>query len=282
MSRTVARVYRAAAGVRASPTGPKSALTTSHAARPLARLPGFSESLHSGVLGRPRAGRLGGGLKNDTIGRRSRPTMKFVRRLGARWRPCGPLAASCDGMHPKSDHDSLYSIVVLGLLEANASEVTTLCSTEGVLLYVSAAVGPMLGWKPAQLTGRVADDFVHPAEKDSVRTARAAALGTAETVITTQRFLASSGRYLWTESATRQIVDQRVPGGIVVLVSIRNIADRKLVARRLPARPPGGAKPGSNSAMEGRTCHPGPRRQRRRRRFRDRLLVAGLPAPVSA
>jgi diguanylate cyclase (GGDEF)-like protein/PAS domain S-box-containing protein len=174
-----------------------------------------------------------GGAGFSGMGRRSRSPLKFVWPLGARWHPCGLLAASCDGMHPKSDHDPLYSMVVLGLLEASASEVTTLCSTEGVLLYVSAAVGPVLGWKPAQLTGLVADDFIHPAEKESVRMARAAALRTEETVMTTQRFLASNGRYLWTKSATRQIVDQRVPGGVVLLVSIRNIADRKLVEARL-------------------------------------------------
>jgi diguanylate cyclase (GGDEF)-like protein/PAS domain S-box-containing protein len=136
-------------------------------------------------------------------------------------------------MPPKSDHDPLYSMVVLGLLEATASDVTTLCSAEGVLLYVSAAVGPVLGWTPAELTGRSTDDFIHPEEQDAARTGRAAALRTAETVITTQRFLVSDGRYLWTESATRQIVDQRVPDGLVLLTSIRDVADRKLVEARL-------------------------------------------------
>jgi diguanylate cyclase (GGDEF)-like protein/PAS domain S-box-containing protein len=131
------------------------------------------------------------------------------------------------------DDDPLHSTVVRGLLEATASDVTTLCSAEGVLLYVSAAVGPVLGWKPAELTGRMVDEFIHPEEQQTARMGRAAALQTAGTVITTQRFLASDGGYLWTESATRQIVDQRAPGGVVLLTSVRDIADRKLVEARL-------------------------------------------------
>jgi PAS domain S-box-containing protein len=94
-------------------------------------------------------------------------------------------------------------------------------------------VGAVLGWKPAELTGRVVDDFIHPEQRDAARMGRAAALRTAETVITTQRFLASDGGYLWTESATRQIVDQRNSGRVVLLTSIRDIADRKLVEARL-------------------------------------------------
>lgn len=132
------------------------------------------------------------------------------------------------------DLDPLQSIVVLGLLGANASDVTMLCSAEGVMLYVSAAVTSVLGWTPAELTGRMADDFIHPDEQIAAKIGRAAALETSETVITTQRFLAGNGGgYLWTESATRQIIDQRAPSGVVLITSIRDITDRKLVEARL-------------------------------------------------
>ncbi|HLY82541.1 MAG TPA: PAS domain-containing protein, partial [Acidimicrobiales bacterium] len=113
---------------------------------------------------------------------------------------------------PIGDRDPLRAIVVLGLLEAAASDVTTLCSPEGEFLYVSAAVGPVLGWTAAELTGRRTDEFIHPDERDAARMGRSAALRTVDTVITTQRFLARDGGYLWTESATRQILDDRAPG----------------------------------------------------------------------
>jgi diguanylate cyclase (GGDEF)-like protein/PAS domain S-box-containing protein len=131
------------------------------------------------------------------------------------------------------DDDPLHATVVLGLLEANASDVAMLCSAKGVLLYVSAAVGPMLGWKQAELTGRITDDFIHPEDRAAVVMSRTAALRSPATVVTAQRFLAKDGGYLWTESATRQVVDQRARGGVLLMTSTRDIADRKLVEARL-------------------------------------------------
>ncbi len=132
----------------------------------------------------------------------------------------------------RDDHP-LESTVVLGLLESTASDLAVLTSTDGVVLFVSASVGPMLGWEVGDLVGRLADDFVHPEDLDGARMGRTAALCTAETVITAQRLRARDGGYLWTESATRRVTDLRPRGGIVLMSSIRDIADRKLVEARL-------------------------------------------------
>jgi hypothetical protein len=48
----------------------------------------------------------------------------------------------------------------------------------------------------------------------------------AQTVITTQRSLAADGGYRWTDCATRQIPDQQDPGRVVLISSIRDIANR--------------------------------------------------------
>jgi diguanylate cyclase (GGDEF)-like protein/PAS domain S-box-containing protein len=129
--------------------------------------------------------------------------------------------------------DPEHAIVVLGLLEENASDVAMLCSTAGRILYVSDAVAPMLGWTPAELIGRTVGDFVHPQDRETVRIGRAAATRTTETIVTTQRHLARDGGFLWTECATRQVVDPQQANGVALLTSMRDIADRKLVEARL-------------------------------------------------
>jgi PAS domain S-box-containing protein len=68
----------------------------------------------------------------------------------------------------EGDDNPLQATVVMGLLEATASDVAMLCSAQGMLLYASAAVGPMLGWNPAELTGRLTDDFIHPEDRARV------------------------------------------------------------------------------------------------------------------
>ena len=83
--------------------------------------------------------------------------------------------------------DPLLPLVVVGLLEANASDVTTLSSADGVLRFVSASVIQTLGWSPEELTGRQVDDLIHPDDRDGARHGREAALRTSQTVITTQR-----------------------------------------------------------------------------------------------
>jgi PAS domain S-box-containing protein len=133
----------------------------------------------------------------------------------------------------QGDDDPKQAIVVLGLLEESASDVAILCSTEGMLLYVSAAIGRMLGWEPAELTGRMVGDFIHPQDRETARIGLAAAVRTTETVVTTQRHLARDGGFLWTECATRQVVDLQQGNGVALITSMRDIADRKLVEARL-------------------------------------------------
>jgi len=125
------------------------------------------------------------------------------------------------------------SSVLVGLVDEKAVEVTTVCSADGTYLYLSASVGPILGWSQADLVGRSADDFVHPEDLPVARMGRLAALRSQVGVVTASRFLCQDGGYLWTESATRQARDPRRPGQVVLITSVRDIADRKLVEARL-------------------------------------------------
>ncbi|HLY83453.1 MAG TPA: EAL domain-containing protein, partial [Acidimicrobiales bacterium] len=113
-------------------------------------------------------------------------------------------------------------------------------------------------------------EFIHPDERDATRMGRSAALRTVDTVVTTQRFLARDGGYLWTESATRQILDDRAPGGMVLLTSIRDIANRKLVEARLERQ----AMTDPLTGIANRTVLMDRLTQALRRLQRDKLVLA--------
>jgi PAS domain S-box-containing protein len=127
------------------------------------------------------------------------------------------------------------SLVLPGQLADYCVDMTTVCSPQGEYLYVSAAAEPMLGWQPSDLIGLCADEFIHPEDVAAAQLARAAALRTPAVVVTTQRFRGQDGGYLWTESVQRHVSgpDPRTP---VLIASIRDIADRKLVESRMERR----------------------------------------------
>jgi PAS domain S-box-containing protein len=140
-----------------------------------------------------------------------------MRQLGIQ------LAAHDDGAA-----ELLMGPELFDLVEEHLVDVTTISSADGVYTYVSRAASVMLGWEPSELAGRPSDEFVHPEDLAEVRTGRAAALASPPVVITTQRLRGKDGGYRWTEHATRQVDDPRLPGELSLLSSTRDLAERKL------------------------------------------------------
>ena len=166
--------------------------------------------------------------------------------------------------------DPLLPVVVVGLLEANAADVTTLSSADGVLRFVSASVSQAVGWSSDELTGMQFDDLIHPDDRDGARQGREAALRTDQTVVTTQRWLTHDGSHLWTESATRHVVDAWTGGQVMLLTSTRDIVGRKLVEARLERQ----ALTDPLTGIANRTVLMDRLTQALRRLPRDRLVLA--------
>src|ERR1700737_4896845 len=131
------------------------------------------------------------------------------------------------------DEDPVSADELLTLQEQPEGDVTALYSPAGVFTYVSAASQATLGWEPDELVGRMAEEYVHPEDLPAVLTCRDAALRSSNPVTATFRFRCKDGGYLWTESLLRQIPHPRDSCRILLMASIRDIANRKLVEATL-------------------------------------------------
>jgi diguanylate cyclase (GGDEF)-like protein/PAS domain S-box-containing protein len=119
-----------------------------------------------------------------------------------------------------------------GLLNDDAGDLTTVTS-DGVLLYVSPVSKPMLGYEPSEMVGRAVDDFVHVEDLAAAQMGRSLALRSPRAAVAAYRLRCHDGGYLWTESVTRQVRDPRRGRGVLLVASVRDIADRRLVEVRL-------------------------------------------------
>jgi diguanylate cyclase (GGDEF)-like protein/PAS domain S-box-containing protein len=127
------------------------------------------------------------------------------------------------------DEEPVSADELLAVLEQPEGDVTALYSPAGVFAYVSAASRATLGWEPAELIGRMADDYVHPEDLPAVLACRETALRSSTPVTATFRFRCKDGGHLWTESLLRQVPHPRNGCRILLVASIRDIANRKLV-----------------------------------------------------
>jgi diguanylate cyclase (GGDEF)-like protein/PAS domain S-box-containing protein len=133
----------------------------------------------------------------------------------------------------RSDEGPLRGDELLSVFEDVQGDVTIVCTPEGVLEYVSPASRIALGWRPDALIGCSLPDFVHPEDLPAFNAARHAVEASPTSRVATFRFRCQDGGYLWTESILRQIADPRHRGGPVLIATMRDVADRKLMEGRL-------------------------------------------------
>jgi PAS domain S-box-containing protein len=111
------------------------------------------------------------------------------------------------------------------LVTTYASDVITQADLDGVLLYVSSAITPMLGFAPEELIGRSIGELLHPDDLPAfaVNVARLRTSTTTETIL--YRIRHANGEYRWTESTARRV---RVAGKNVesIVSTTRDITER--------------------------------------------------------
>jgi diguanylate cyclase (GGDEF)-like protein/PAS domain S-box-containing protein len=123
---------------------------------------------------------------------------------------------------------------LLAIYQGSGGDVAAILSTAGTFRHVSPACWTMLGWEPDGLVGTSIFDFVHSEDLMSVDAGRRAATRSARACVATCRFRCRDGGYLWTESVIRQVANPQSGGDpLLLMVSIRDVADRKLVEARL-------------------------------------------------
>ncbi len=119
------------------------------------------------------------------------------------------------------------------LLAENSSDVV-LRSRDGVVGWVSPSLTAMLGWHPAEWTGRNYADFVYPDDRAKWKAERALAeVGT--TLVHRYRIRARDGMYHWIEAHASPYLDAAdAQDGVVV--SFRTVDDEVATHRELDRR----------------------------------------------
>jgi diguanylate cyclase (GGDEF)-like protein/PAS domain S-box-containing protein len=114
-----------------------------------------------------------------------------------------------------------------------STDMISVASWEGRILYVSPACLALLGYEQHELTGSTLYDMVHEADRNSVRRTHLLVLEKLGAALLAYRVRRKDGRYIWFESTIREVPrsGRDVPRELVIVS--RDITERKLQEERL-------------------------------------------------
>ena len=128
---------------------------------------------------------------------------------------------------PGAIHDSHeYSQEQFRSMVQNSSDIVSLLSEDGTILFESPAIEAVLGFTPAQLIGQNAFSYIHPDDRDVVQAHFAKAISEGKGMANYYRFLNASGDWRWMESVATNQLDHPELGAVVV--NSRDVTERKL------------------------------------------------------
>ena len=108
----------------------------------------------------------------------------------------------------------------------NSSDVVTVLDATGTIQYESPSVKRVLGYKPEELLGKVAFDFIHPKDQEQVLAIFIEAIQNPESIVSTEfRFLHRDGTWRFLEAVGHTYVDEH--NEVVGLIHSRDITERK-------------------------------------------------------
>ncbi len=111
-------------------------------------------------------------------------------------------------------------------LMENSSDVVSLVTTAGDMLYVGPSINHLLGYDTDELVGRNGFDFIHSEDRERTRRLLTE-LGTTpgEMVTIPFRFRHKNGSWRWMESIFTNLLEE--PSVAAIIVSSRDITDRR-------------------------------------------------------
>jgi PAS domain S-box-containing protein len=120
------------------------------------------------------------------------------------------------------------------LIAENATDMITRHDLLGFYNYVSTSSYTLLGYAPVDLLGKNAYDFLHPEDKEIVKSGLNEFLKMGLGIHTTSyRYKKKDGKYVWIES-TNKLTFKEITGEIEGVISIsRDITERKLFESKL-------------------------------------------------
>src|SRR3954464_10733205 len=106
---------------------------------------------------------------------------------------------------------------------AGSADVNIAKTPEGVYRYVSPACCRLFGWDPAELEGRLEDEFIHPDDLASLHAARALVSDVGSATLS-YRFLCRDGSHRWTETTSRLV---KADSSWLIGSTVRDISARQ-------------------------------------------------------
>ncbi|MBD3170405.1 MAG: PAS domain S-box protein [candidate division Zixibacteria bacterium] len=119
------------------------------------------------------------------------------------------------------------------LMADNTTDIISRHDLDSTFLYVSPASENVLGYKPSELIGKRAYDYLHSEDKKWVLDIHGSVNGLLRFPTITYRFRKKEGDYIWLETTNKPI---KRPGGAEVMEVIsvsRDITDRKMAEEAL-------------------------------------------------
>ncbi|MDP9437831.1 MAG: PAS domain S-box protein [Actinomycetota bacterium] len=116
-------------------------------------------------------------------------------------------------------------------LVQNASDVITILEADGTIRYESPAIERVLGYRPDELVGENAFDYVHPDDRERAMDALAEAVKSGVNTTVQFRFSRKDGSWCHLESIGSNLLEDPSVRGIVV--NSRDVTERKRVEEKL-------------------------------------------------
>lgn len=109
-----------------------------------------------------------------------------------------------------------------------STDVKSMATAEGALIYLSTSVNNVLGYSPEELLHSQVTDLVHPAERPAFIQLRSTILETPGASVTFQhRRRHKNGSWVWCEGTIANMLDE--PGVMAVVSNFRDISASKLL-----------------------------------------------------
>lgn len=118
------------------------------------------------------------------------------------------------------------------LLADHMDDVVTRLLPDGRSSYISPAVTSLLGYRPAEMAGRPAQDFVHPDDRPALLEAFAKLAGGLRRCTLQQRALRKDGSTVWVETSFQAVTSDQ-GGAAEIIAVIRDISERRSLEEKL-------------------------------------------------
>lgn len=113
------------------------------------------------------------------------------------------------------------------LLAENSSDIISLHTVDGILLYVSPACYSVLGYKPEELVGGISRELLHPDDQVKLANDRSVNADLPNIYTITHRARHKNGQYIWLEATVRAIRDPQTKEILEIQASSRDITERQ-------------------------------------------------------